>query len=643
MQFNQKIRNRLILILLLVAIIPMATTTIINTLELSKALKADVENKLKSELDIKTDEIIETLTDLSKDASLISWTQNNFLDHMQNTTTQSEKDALKTSANVFLTKVASTLNFTAMSIVDTSTKEASYMYGLKKSEVTSLLNIPEIEEACKKTLKSNKTEYTNFVSTDLIKDKCMYLASPCNGLKSNSNVLLIAINNHLVNHIITEGLSETLEEKIYIIDNTNTVIASTYKKASNDLIGNVLNEMESSSVDTVELNNKFYIHLDFGKPLGLSWFMIAEFDKEKINAEINAIILKNLKVGLFMCIIAIIAAIVISNSFAKPIVELTEKFQIMSQGDLTVEKIDISHKNEIGKLMQAFNDMLDSFRIQVTTQQKTSLELSSALAQISATISQLSTNSTETSSAISEISTTMEEVKQTSQVASDKAIDVADKSKQVDSISKEGFSSTMKTIEGISNIKEEMTILADSIVKLSNQSQSIAEIIDAVSNIAEQSNLLSVNAAIEAAKAGEFGKGFSVVAQEVKSLAEQSKGSTKQVRQILDEIQKATADAVMATERGAKAVDSGVELSQSTGSAIRTLEQNISESARAASQISASSKQQLVGIEQLSVALQNIKEATDQNLEGIMQLEEAATSIRGLGEKVKTLTSEFKV
>src|SRR5207302_9134131 len=121
------------------------------------------------------------------------------------------------------------------------------------------------------------------------------------------------------------------------------------------------------------------------------------------------------------------------------------------------------------------------------------------------------------------------------------------------------------------HIQSQMESIAESIVRLSEQSQSIGEIISTVNDLAEQSNLLAVNAAIEAAKAGEQGKGFTVVAHEVKSLAEQSKQATSQVRAILSDIQRATNGAAMAVEQGAKAVEEGVRQSAEAGRSIAQL------------------------------------------------------------------------
>jgi methyl-accepting chemotaxis protein len=192
------------------------------------------------------------------------------------------------------------------------------------------------------------------------------------------------------------------------------------------------------------------------------------------------------------------------------------------------------------------------------------------------------------------------------------------------------------------HIQDQMESVAASIVRLSEQSQAIGEIIATVSDLAEQSNLLAVNAAIEAAKAGEQGKGFAVVAQEVKGLAEQSKQATAQVRAILNDIQKAMSAAVMATEQGSKAVQAGVQQSAEAGQAIRMLAESIAESAQAATQIAASSQQQLVGMDQVAGAMENIKQASAQNAAGMKQVETTAQNLRDLGQKLKQLVEQYR-
>jgi len=263
--------------------------------------------------------------------------------------------------------------------------------------------------------------------------------------------------------------------------------------------------------------------------------------------------------------------------------------------------------------------------------------LVSSINQISTTATQLSSSFSEATSSTSEISTTVEEVKQTSRLSYEKAEHVTKMAEKALEVSKEGKKSTDDTISGMSRIKEEMEYIAGSIIKLSEQIESIGEIISVVNDLADQSNLLSVNAAIEASKAGDYGKGFAVVAQEVKVLAEQSKEATHQVKNILGDIQKATSAAVMATERGSKAVERGLSLSMLSGEAIRILAESVSESTQASIQISLSSKEQLVGMDQLALGMENIKVASIQNMDSAKQLESATKGMKDLGQKLNDL------
>src|SRR5262249_18285798 len=138
------------------------------------------------------------------------------------------------------------------------------------------------------------------------------------------------------------------------------------------------------------------------------------------------------------------------------------------------------------------------------------------------------------------------------------------------------------TMEEIQRVRRQMESIADGMVRLSEQSKTVGVIITTVDDLSAQSNILAVNAAIEAAKAGEHGKGFGVVAQEVRSLAEQSKQATGQVRNILGDIQKATNAAVMMTEQGSKAVEAGVKQSGATSESIQSLAASVTEAAQAA-------------------------------------------------------------
>lgn len=381
-------------------------------------------------------------------------------------------------------------------------------------------------------------------------------------------------------------------------------------------------------------------------------------------------------------VLAALAGLLITRNVAGPLRQLTEAAERITLGDLGVA-IPVNERNdEIGLLANALRRMTQSLRdmaatadliaagdLRAVVRPQSEVDvlgnafarmskdlrgqigeliagadvLSSAGSEIVASSSQLAASASQSAAAVSETTTTVEEVRQTAQLASQKARNVADVAQKAVQISENGRKSAHDAEGGMVRIRRQMEVIAASMVRLSEQSQAVGQIIATVEDIATQSNLLAVNAAIEAAKAGEHGRGFGVVAQEVKSLAEQSRQATKQVRGILNDIQKATAGAVMATEEGGKAVDAGALQTEMAGSSIQALSASVNEAAQAATQIAASSQQQLVGVDQVAGAMDSIKQASAQNVASATQLESTARTINDLGHRLKQMVERYKV
>jgi methyl-accepting chemotaxis protein len=269
--------------------------------------------------------------------------------------------------------------------------------------------------------------------------------------------------------------------------------------------------------------------------------------------------------------------------------------------------------------------------------------LAASSTEILSAATQVASGAAETATAISQTTTTVEEVRQAAQLSTQKARHVSDSSQKAAQIGQSGKQAVEDTVSGMNRIQQQMEAVAQSVITLSERGQAIGELNAVVNDLADQSNLLSVNASIEAAKAGEHGKGFSVVAQEIKNLAEQAKQATAQVRGILGDIQRATSAAVMATEQGSKAVEAGVTLAAEAGESIRLLVDSATEAAQAAIQILASSQQQTAGMDQVTPAMENIRQASAQNAASTKQAEVAALSLHELGLKLKLLADRFTV
>jgi methyl-accepting chemotaxis protein len=334
----------------------------------------------------------------------------------------------------------------------------------------------------------------------------------------------------------------------------------------------------------------------------------------------------------------------LARAFTLMIQSLKEKAQIaerIAASDLTVKVTPLSDADALGN---AFAMMVEKLRGQIQQIIEGVNVLASAGSEIMASVSQLTSGAAETATSVSETTTTVEEVKQTAEMTHQKAKRVSDLGQKNAEISRAGLKSIEDTINSMNRIKEQMDSIADMVVRLSEQSQAIGEIIATVNDIAEQSNLLAVNASIEAAKAGEQGKGFAVVAQEIRSLAAQSKQATTQVRNILFDVQKAIGSAVMATEQGSKAVEEGVRLSTQAGESIDVLvESVVKEATNAAVQIAASSQQQLIGMDQVVSAMESIREASAQTASSTKQTEKAAHDLHNLGQRLQEIVKLYKV
>jgi methyl-accepting chemotaxis protein len=263
--------------------------------------------------------------------------------------------------------------------------------------------------------------------------------------------------------------------------------------------------------------------------------------------------------------------------------------------------------------------------------------LASLSAEILAGTSQQAAGMREHSSAVTETVSTVDEVLQTSEQAAQRALAVSDSAQRASDVGQAGRKAVEDSVSAMAMVKDQTGSIAESILTLAEQGQAIGEIIASVNDIGEQINLLSLNAAIEASRAGEQGKGFNVVAAEIKALADQSKKATAQIRQILGEIQKATNSAVMVTEQGTKSVNDAIKTVNEAGATIRSLADVIAEAAQAAAQIAASSGQQATGMRQIHQAMQNIKQVSSQSLAATNQSEKAAQHLNELGGNLKQL------
>ncbi|MDB5683732.1 MAG: methyl-accepting chemotaxis protein [Sphingomonas bacterium] len=346
--------------------------------------------------------------------------------------------------------------------------------------------------------------------------------------------------------------------------------------------------------------------------------------------------------GLALAIaISIAVAWAIRRSISEPMGEFMGFVGRIGQGDLTVTTLG-ARKDELGQLGTTLNAMVAGLR-QIAAQNRLATEnLNAAATEIRASTQEQAASVEEQLAAVQETAATVDEISHSGAQISRRAQEVIAAAQATAETSQNGIIAVSDTARAMDAIREQAEAVATNIVALSEKTQAIGDIIATVNDVSERSHLLALNASIEAAAAGENGRSFAVVASEMKSLADQAKSATRNVRSILGDIQRGINASVMLTEEAVKRVGAGKQRIDASQSAIEELAGRVQESVQTFQQIVASTNQQQIGIEQVTIALQNIRQASQQTAASTRQLDQAAGDLTKLSGTMVSLTERYQ-
>jgi methyl-accepting chemotaxis protein len=326
----------------------------------------------------------------------------------------------------------------------------------------------------------------------------------------------------------------------------------------------------------------------------------------------------------------------------KNVADFTFVLQQAAEGDLTRRMI-AEGSDEMATLAEVYNQMMDNLQGLIKKVQELAFEVSNSIEKILVATEDQAVGAETQSMQIADTSTSMEELTVSIQQVSDNALIAEEESRQASQVAHRGGETVEKTIEGMTNIRKTVQATSKKIKGLGESSQEIGEIVQVIGDIAEQTNLLALNAAIEAARAGESGKGFSVVAEEIRKLAERSSKATKEIATLIKRTQTETNESVMAMEQGTKGVLEGAKMADEAGDALREIVKVVKRTAEVIKEISIAAKQQASAAEGVVDSMENIALVTKQSAGGSKATADSANKLMQMAEQFKTVVSTFKV
>ncbi|WP_077619711.1 methyl-accepting chemotaxis protein [Bacillus sinesaloumensis] len=490
-------------------------------------------------------------------------------------------------------------------------------------------------------------------------------------IKDGSGVVGLDINLESLREI-TNGLTIgengytfiLTAQKKYLIDPTQETGSEPQGETYSKLIyeedeGHLTDEFEGNTYETTYVTNDL-----------TGWKIAGVMEQGEIDKATQGILYTTFLVVAIFVLIGIIIAILIVRSITRPLNVLVQVTDQVSNGDLT-QSINVKNSDEVGQLGNSFNKMLDSLRELLTNVDDKSQTLAASSEQLTASSEQNSQATEQVANAIQEVAVGTEQqtemVRHTTDVVKEMSIGIQQIEKNAQNVSRtstealsiveNGEQAIQESIQQMQTINTSVADLGKIIHSLGERSEEINQIVNVISDIASQTNLLALNAAIEAARAGEHGKGFAVVADEVRKLAEQSAKSTESIRQLIGTIQDDTKQAVDSMNKGTEEAEKGITVVNNAGQSFTQIQQFVDNVSSQIQEVSASIAQMTQGAHQVVDAVSEIDEiarkttgqgqevsaATEEQLASMQEIASSAASLSYMAEELQEAVRKFRL
>lgn len=660
-----KLKFKLLSIFFAISLIPIGITGIIASNIASTSLEEQTFHQLTAIRENKKNQVVNYFDARKEDIVLLSSTIKNLLDN-------SSVDAINQSAhgkNDYFKKYIETYHYYDLFLISpdgdvfyTVTREADYQSNLATGPYKDS-GLGELYKQVLSTKQYSMVDFTRYAPSN--NDPASFIGYPLTLANGETLILALQLSIDALNKVMQEraGMGDTGES--YLVGSDYLMRSDSYlDKANRSVIASFAGNVSRNGAKTeaVEAGLKGQTDTriidDYNDEEVLSaftpitiedvrWVLLSEINTSEAFKPVWALY----KTLFFVVLLTIGIVVGVSYrttlSIIRPLggepTNMRKLTEMVADGNLTFEFRPRSDGQRHHGVYGAMQKMVDGLKDMVTDIISSSQQLASTAEQTSVTSQETQKSLEAQKNSIEQVATAVEEMSISVQEVAQNALEVADATNKAKSQSGEANQMLGQTMSDITDLGTEINEATDIIRKLAEDSQSISSVMEVIRGIAEQTNLLALNAAIEAARAGEQGRGFAVVADEVRNLAQKTQESTQDIEKVIDKLQSASREAVSAMDDSQHKAQTTIGKAQSTADAIVQVDTNIEAISQMSELIATAAEEQSSVTQEISQSITNINDVADMNTQSAKETANASEQISALAVHLNDISLKFKL